>query len=301
MACSYGHLRARSIFNIKAESCELGVLLGCLVKETHSLILFGGASAPNRSSHHVWSEGFLIISYRLQVPPSLWTVLDFNLKVFFRDVTSDQWGVMHLCWLVTIWCRISANNSSRIRDVCIAREYSIHSNWDLLVLFRYAHTAAYFGKLISDLKGVRAIRTDIAVRRQVHRHAGLRCSCCGVTVACHVLSKCLRWVQALVILQCAQLWFPIQWVSWKGRYRPDRLSLQRLNSFLWLVLDCVEHLVSCRSILNRHVRLYGCCIDLEHLLCFSVHLLLDVAQSVIICVTAILSSSLPECLLLSTL
>ena len=299
MPCSCGHLGARSIFNVKAESCELAVLLGCLVKETHSLILLGGAAAPNGSSHHVWSEGLLIISYWLQVPPSLWTVLDFNLKVFFRDVTSDQWGVMHLCWLVTVWCRISANNSSRIRDVCIAREYSIHSNRDLLVLFRYAHSAAYFGKLICDLKGVWAIRTDIAVRRQVHRHAGLRCSC--RSVACYVLSKCLRWVQALVILQCVQLRFPSQWVSWKGRYRSDRLSLERLNSFLWGVLDCVEHLVSSRSILNRHVRLYGCCIDLEHLLCFSVHLLLDMAESVIICVTAILSSSLPECLLLSTL
>ena len=67
------------------------------------------------------------------------------------------------------------------------------------------------------------------------------------------------------------------------------------------VLDGVEHLVSRGSILDRHVRFYCCRVNLEHLICFSIHLLLDVAEAMIIRMAAILSSSLPESLLLSTL
>ena len=118
--------------------------------------------------------------------------------MLFRDVTGDQWRVVYFCILVTVggsW--ISANNRRRVRDGGIVREYPVHSNWNLL-LFRYGHSAANFRELIRDLKGVCAIRADIAVRRHIHRHAGLRCGSCSV--ACHVFAKGLCRVQALVIL-----------------------------------------------------------------------------------------------------
>ena len=66
-------------------------------------------------------------------------------------------------------------------------------------------------------------------------------------------------------------------------------------------MDGVEHVVGRGSILSRHIRLHGCSVDLEHFLRLVIHLLLDVAEAVIISVAAILSSALPESLLLSSL
>ena len=67
----------------------------------------------------------------------------------------------------------------------------------LLMLSRHDDSAANFWELISDLKGICAIRTDIAVRRHIHGHTGLGCG--GCRVACDVLAKGLRRVQSLVI------------------------------------------------------------------------------------------------------
>ena len=209
--------------------------------------MLGSASAANRSSDHGGREGRVYIGCFLRLTELILAGLHIDLKVLLRAQMIHHWRILNICLNMTTVGRYrlgDADSGLWIRDMTVT--------WHHSMTIRTSHLL-----LIADHENGIGRAVDYEVLIAGHTWLGMLRTW---RVAGNVLTKSLRWVQPLMILESCKLRLLAEWVSlyiWAHRLRG-----QRLHAVVWRVLERWKHVVSWRSILLRHGWLDTCCIDL---------------------------------------